>query len=328
MNQAFDSAVAEREAQGPLERLQGLRRQLMAWWKPSMREAATAYICLSPWLVNFFILVAGAMIFSFYLSFTKSDLLTGSDWVGLANYDRLFTGDKLIPQAFKVTAIYAFGAVPLNTALALCIALLLNQDIKAQGVWRMLYYMPSIVSGVAISLLWAWMFNPHFGLINAALIGLGVKEPPGWIYSQQWAMPAFIIMSLWGAGGNMLLYLAGLQGIPTPLYDAAKVDGANVLRRFIHVTLPMLSPTIFFNLVMNVIGSWQVFTQSFIMTQGGPNNATLTVVLLIYRKAFTQFRHGYGSAIAWALFVVIMALTALVLRSSRIWVYYEGELRK
>jgi multiple sugar transport system permease protein len=300
----------------------------MRFWKPTTREAVLAYICLSPWIINFFVLVAGAMMYSLYLSFTKSDLLTGTRWLGLANYQRIFTVDPLLPKALEVTAIYSFGAVPLNTTLALCIALILNQEIKLQGVWRMLYYMPSLVSGVAISILWAWMFNPRYGLINAALMGIGIKHPPRWIFSEEWAMPAFIIMSLWGAGGNMLLYLAGLQGIPTPLYDAAKVDGANALGRFRHVTLPMLSPTIFFNLVMNVIGSWQVFTQSYIMTRGGPNNATLTMVLLIYRKAFEQFRHGYGSAIAWVLFAIIMALTMLVLRSSSVWVYYEGELRK
>jgi multiple sugar transport system permease protein len=267
------------------------------------------------------------MLFSLFLSFNKTDLLTGYRWIGLGNYQELFT-DPLFPQALKVTAIYSFGAVPLNTTLAMLIALMLNQDIKVQGLWRTLYYMPSIVSGVAVSIIWAWLFNPRFGLINAGLMAIGISNPPRWIFSEEWALPAFIIMSLWGAGSNMLLYLAGLQGIPTPLYDAAKVDGANALRRFLNVTLPMLSPTIFFNLIMNVIGSFQIFTQSYIMTQGGPNNATLTMVLFLYRKAFQQFRHGYASSIAWVLFFIIMALTLLVLRSSALWVYYEGEITK
>lgn len=274
------------------------------------------------------VLIAGAMVYSFYLSLTKTDLLTGMEWLGLGNYKQLFFEDPLFPKALKVTAIYSFGSVPLSTAFAMLIALMLNQDIKVRGVWRTLYYMPSIVSGVAVAIIWQWMFNPSFGLINAGLMSLGIRHPPRWLFSEEWALPAFIIMSLWGAGSNMLLYLAGLQGIPTPLYDAAKVDGANALRRFWHVTLPMLSPTIFFNLIMNVIGSFQIFTQSFIMTQGGPNNATLTMVLFLYRKAFQQFRHGYASSIAWVLFAIIMAMTLLVLRSSTFWVYYEGELTK
>jgi multiple sugar transport system permease protein len=324
VNRTASGAIGERRAGGAL----ALPGRLLALWRPRTREAIVAYVCLTPWILHFGVLIAGAMVYSLYLSFTKSDLLTGTRFIGLTNYVNLLAHDPLFPKALKVTAIYSFGAVPLNTALALVIALLLNQDIKLQGVWRTLYYMPSIVSGVAVSILWAWMFNPRFGLINAVLIGLGMHNPPRWIFSEEWALPAFILMSLWGAGSNMLLYLAGLQGIPTPLYDAAKVDGANAFRRFLNVTLPMLSPTVFFNLIMNVIGSFQIFTQSYIMTQGGPNNATLTMVLLLYRKAFQQFRHGYASAIAWVLFAIIMALTLLVLRSSSFWVYYEGELNK
>lgn len=327
MNRTVQGTIAEGEARAAPRGVLPLPRRVVGWWKPSTREAVFGYICLTPWILHFGVLIAGAMFFSLYLSFNKTDLLTGYKFIGLENYRRLFFEDPLFPKALKVTAIYSFGAVPLNTTLAMLIALILNQDIKLRGVWRTLYYMPSIVSGVAVSIIWAWMFNPRFGLINAALKGIGIRGPR-WIFSEEWALPAFIIMSLWGAGSNMLLYLAGLQGIPTPLYDAAKVDGANAFRRFLNVTLPMLSPTIFFNLIMNVIGSFQIFTASFIMTQGGPNNATLTMVLLLYRKAFQQFRHGYASAIAWVLFAIILALTLLVLRSSALWVYYEGEVAK
>jgi multiple sugar transport system permease protein len=320
----MESAQVRGAVEGPMT----LGRRLRTWWTPQVREAVFAYVCLSPWLLNFGVLIALAMVFSLYLSFTKTDLLTGYNWIGFGNYRQLFFQDPLFPQALKVTAIYSFAAVPLNTMVAMMIALMLNQDIKARGVWRTLYYMPSIVSGVAVSIIWAWMFNPRYGLINAGLKGIGISNPPRWIFSEEWALPAFVIMSLWAAGSNMLLYLAGLQGIPTPLYDAAKVDGANAFRRFFAVTLPMLSPTIFFNLVMNVIGSFQIFSQSYIMTQGGPNNATLTMVLFLYRKGFQQFRHGYASSIAWVLFWIILALTLLVLRSSAIWVYYEGEAAK
>ena len=297
MNRTASRAIGKRRAGGVL----ALPGQFLALWRPRSREAVVAYVCLTPWLLHFGVLIAGAMFYSLYLSFTKSDLLTGSRFIGLTNYVNLLANDPLFPKAIKVTAIYSFGAVPLNTALAMLIALMLNQDIKLQGVWRTLYYMPSIVSGVAVSILWEWMFNPRFGLINAVLTGLGMHNPPRWIFSEEWALPAFIIMSMWGAGSNMLLYLAGLQGIPTPLYDAAKVDGANAIRRFLNVTLPMLSPTIFFNLIMNVIGSFQIFTQSYIMTQGGPNNATLTMVLLLYRKSCRKCRVLSRLAVALSL---------------------------
>ncbi len=328
MNLIAQDALAKRR--GARDNLNGLSpsRRMALWLPPATREMVIGYLCLTPWILHFGVLIAGAMFFSLYLSFVRTDLLTGYHWIGLGNYKQLLFEDPLFPQALKVTAIYSFGAVPLNTAVALMIALMLNQDVKLRGVWRTLYYMPSIVSGVAVSIIWAWMFNPRYGLINAGLISIGIRHPPRWIFSEGWALPAFIIMSLWGAGSNMLLYLAGLQSIPTPLYEAAKVDGANMLHRFWNITLPMLSPTIFFNLIMNVIGSFQIFSQSYIMTQGGPNNATLTMVLFLYRKGFEQFRHGYASAIAWVLFAIIMALTALVIRSSAVWVYYEGELAK
>jgi multiple sugar transport system permease protein len=324
---AQGTLVKRRDGDASVTRNHSVQRMPL-WLPPSARERIIGYLCLTPWLFHFGVLIVGAMVFSLYLSFVRTDLLTGYHWIGLGNYRQLLFDDPLFPQALKVTAVYSLGAVPLNTALAMLIALLLNQDVELRGAWRTLYYMPSIVSGVAVSIIWAWMFNPRYGLINAGLLSVGIRHPPRWIFSEEWALPAFIIMSLWGAGSNMLMYLAGLQSIPTPLYEAAKVDGANFLRRFWSITLPMLSPTIFFNLIMNVIGSFQIFSQSYIMTQGGPNNATLTMVLFLYRKAFEQFRHGYASAIAWALFVIIMALTALVIKSSAVWVYYEGEVAR
>jgi len=291
------------------------------------REELIAYLCIAPWIVGFLVFVAGSMGYSLGLSFYESDMLTGSRFVGLANYQKLLFGDRFFRQAIKVTTLYSIGAVPVNTILALLVALMLNQKVKFLGLWRTIYYMPSVVSGVAVAILWAWMFNPEFGLINSALRSLGIPGPR-WVFSQTWALPAFIIMSLWGVGGNMLLYLAGLQGIPTQLYEAAKIDGANAFQSFLHITIPMMTPTIFFNLVMNFIGSFQIFTQSYIMTGGGPNNATLTMVLYLYRKGFQQFRFGYASAIAWVLFAIIMTLTLMLLRSSSLWVFYEGELKK
>jgi multiple sugar transport system permease protein len=252
--------------------------------------------------------------------------LTGTRFVGLANFQEMLK-DKLVLQSLSVTIRYALGSIPLGVALSLAIALLLNQDFPGRSVWRMLYYLPSVVTGVAVAILWSWIFNPRIGLLNSALKTVGIQGPK-WIFSEQWAVPSLIIMSMWGVGGNMLLYLAGLQGIPTALYEAAKIDGANTVQRFRHITLPMLSPTIFFTLIMGVIGTFQFFTEPLVMTQGGPNNATLSVLLYIYRKSFQQLHFGYASLLAWMLFVIILICTLFVIRSSSIWVFYEGELRR
>ncbi len=290
------------------------------------QETLLAYACLTPWIIGFLVFTLGAMLVSLGLAFTTTDMLTKMKFVGLANA-REMAADALVLKSLWVTARYALGSVPLGITVSLGIALLLNQDIPARGLLRTLYYLPSVVSGVAVAILWSWIFNPRIGLLNTALAAVGI-EGPSWIFSEQWAVPSLVIMSLWGTGGNMLMYLAGLQSIPTALYDAAKIDGANAVRRFLHVTLPMLSPTIFFTLVMGIIGTFQFFTEPLVMTQGGPNNATLSVLLYIYRKSFVQLHFGYASLLAWVLFLIILAFTLLVIRSSAVWVYYEGELRR
>jgi len=267
---------------------------------------------------------AGPMLASFGLSLLRTNLLTVSEFVGLKWYNDLILVDRLATKALVNTAYYTFAMVPLATAFALGIALLLNQGIKLQGLWRMVYYLPSVVSGVAVSLLWWWLYQPDMGLINSLLGQIGIKGPR-WIYSEAWAMPSLIIMALWGSGGAMLIFLAGLRGIPTALYEAAEMDGAGPFRSFWNITIPMLTPTILFNMVMNIIGSFQVFTQAFVLTEGGPNNATLTMVLYIYRKAFQQMYFGYASALAWVLFVVILVFSLIAIRTSGYWVYYAGE---
>jgi multiple sugar transport system permease protein len=289
------------------------------------RENIAGFLFISPWIIHFLLLIAFPMFFSLGLSFMKTDLFTGYDFTGTGNYQEMVQ-DELFWKALQVTAYYTFTVVPLAVAVALSIALILNQDVKLLGLWRLLYYLPSVVSGVAVSILWQWLLNPRAGLVNEGLRLIGI-EGPKWLYSEQWAVPGFVLMGLWGAGGNMLLYLAGLQGIPTALYEAAKIDGANAWHQFWHVTIPMLTPTIFFNVIMNIIGSFQVFTASYIMTQGGPNNATLTMVLYLYRMGFEHFKFGYASALAWVLFVIIMFFTILVIRSANFWVYYEGKVR-
>jgi multiple sugar transport system permease protein len=306
---------------------QAVERKERRTLSPRARDNLAALFFLSPWLIHFVFLIAFAMIFSFVISLTKTDLLTGFTWMGLKNYGQLFR-DPLFTKSLQVTAYYTFLVVPLGIVVALSIALLLNQKVKGLGFWRLVYYLPSVVSGVAVAILWGWVLNPRFGLLNAGLMRLGIQNPPKWMYSEQWAVPGFIIMGLWGAGGGMLLYLAGLQGIPTALYEAAEIDGASSWQRFWQITIPMLTPTIYFNLLMNIIGSFQVFTQVYIMTNGGPNNATLTMVLYLYRLGFINLRFGYASALAWILFAIILIFTMGVVRSSAAWVYYEGELKR
>ena len=211
--------------------------------------------------------------------------------------------------------------------LSLLIALLLNQKIPGVAVWRTIYYLPSVVSGVAVAMLWVWLFHSQFGLINLGLAAIGIQGP-AWLRDPDWALMALVIMSFWGIGGGMVINLAGLQGIPTELYEAAKIDGAGIGRRFFHITLPMISPTLFFVLVTDMIWTFQVFTNVFVMTdgKGGPANSTLMYVLYLYNVAFRQYRMGFASALAWVFFVVIMALTVLIFRSSSAWVYYETEI--
>ena len=289
--------------------------------KPWLKEALSGYLFISPWIVGFLFLTAGPMIASFGLSLFNTDLLNTATFIGLGRYVTVLQ-DRLMMKALRNTAYYTFAMVPLSTTLALTIAVLLNQGIKLQSLWRTIYYLPSVVSGIAVSLLWRWLFQPQAGLFNALLAQVGITGP-GWIYSEDWAMPSMIMMSLWGSGGAMVIFLAGLRGIPTALYEAAEIDGAGSIRRFWTITLPMLSPTILFNMVMNIIASFQIFTQAFVLTNGGPANATLTMVLYLYRKGFEQFRFGYASAVAWVLFVVVIIFSFIALRTSRYWVFYS-----
>ena len=318
---AAERGVVMGEKRDPWQRL-GLSRR--------GREELFGYLCISPWLVNFLVFVVFSMGASLVISLFDTNLMNRTWFTGLGNFNEL-ANDKLFWKALSNTAYYSFAMVPLGTAFALMIAMVLNQDIKAQGFFRTVYYLPSIVSGVAVSILWAWMYHPDYGLINSLLGNLGlfrIIPRIRWIYSEEWAIPSLVVMSVWGTGGAMLIFLAGLQSIPSALYEAATIDGAGAWRRFWNVTIPMLTPTIFFSIIMRIVGSFQIFTQAYVMTQGGPNNATLTMVLYIYNKAFLQFHFGYASALAWVLFAIILIFTLAIIRSSAIWVFYEGELKK
>ncbi|MFN8441649.1 MAG: sugar ABC transporter permease [Caldilineaceae bacterium] len=287
------------------------------------REERIAYLLITPWLIGFLIFTLGALIFSLIISFYKTDLLSDAKFIGLDNYKEMFFEDDLFWQALKVTTLYTVGVVPLQVIFGLAVAMLLNQKIRGIGVWRTIFYLPSVVSGVAVALIWTWFFHSDFGLFNAVLNYFGIKSI-NWLYNEQWALPSLIIMSVWSIGPGMLIFLAGLQGIPDQLYEAAQLDGATTWQQFFHITIPMLSPQILFNTIIGIIGSYQVFTASFIMTEGGPNNATLSLVLYLYRRGFLMARFGYAAAISWVLFLIIMVFTLFTMRSSRSSVFYEG----
>jgi len=298
------------------------RQQFLGIPMPTLRENLWFFFFIMPWLVGFLLFTAGPMIASVIISFTRWELLQAPDWVGAMNWTNMVV-DPLFWQSLKVTLYFTLLSVPTGLVISFLLALLMNADVKGIALFRTIYYLPSIVSGVAIALLWQWILNPKFGLLNF-LLGLVGITGPQWLFSKQWVIPAFVIMGLWGVGGSMIIYLAGLQSIPTELYEAVSLDGAGFWRKIWSVTLPMMSPVVLFNLVMGMIGSMQVFTQGYVMTQGGPNNASLFYVLYLYRNAFQYFQMGYASALAWVLFAIIALLTALIFRTAQDRVYYQA----
>lgn len=281
----------------------------------------------TPWLVGCGVFIAYPIVASLYYSFCAYDAIRPPQWVGLENYRRLFFEDDLFWKALWNTLYMVVFGLPVGLAAALGVALLLNQKLKGMAFYRTLYYLPSITPVVATSILWLWLLNPEIGLVNIVLSHLGVKSGPAWLTDPFWAKPALILMGLWGAGGGMVIYLAALQDIPESYYEAASLDGAGALAQFRHVTLPMLSPVILFNLIMGLIGSFQYFTQAYVMTNGGPQDATTFYALHLFNRAFLDFQMGYASAMAWVLFIVTLLCTVVVLRSSARWVYYGGEAR-
>ena len=280
-------------------------------------------ICALPWLLGFVIFTGGPLLFSIVISFCRFDVLNPAVFLGLHNYRTMFFQDGLFWKALYNTLFMVIG-VPLGMALGLGMAVLLNQKVRGVAVWRTLFYLPSIVPAVAASILWIWIFNPQSGLLNGMLSLLGIHGP-NWLQDEHTSKWALIIMGLWGAGGGMIIWLAGLKGISRTYYEAAEIDGAGPWQRFIYITIPMLTPYIFFNLVMGLIGTFQIFTQAFIMTQGGPVNSTLFYVYHLFNNAFRYLKMGYAAAMAWFLFLVVVILTAVQVKLSQRWVHYEGE---
>ena len=302
------------------------------------REAIQGYLYILPWALGFLFFTLGPMLASMYLSLTQYTMMAPPRFVGLRNYLHVFN-DRLFWKSLQNTAYYALIFVPISITGSLCCAILLNQKIVLRTVFRSLYFLPSITPIVATGLIWVFLFQPTAGLINYLLSMIGI-DGPGWLATTTWSKPALIIIALWGAvgGGNMLIFLAGLQGVPIELQEAAEIDGANSWQRFWRVTIPLITPTVFFSLLLGVIGALQQFTLAYVVTSagaqtrvvGGPAYSTLFYVLNLYNYAFDFWEMGYGSALAWIFFLVVLTLTYIQLRSSSMWVYYEsaaGELK-
>jgi len=288
------------------------------------KKAIYGYLFISPWVLGFMIFVLGPIVASIILSLTKYELFTPPEWVGLSNYKELLFQDPLFPKSLYNTFYYVIFSVPLGVVVSLLLAMLLNQKLVGITWFRTIYYLPAVTSTVALSLLWLWLLNPQWGLINTLLGTVGIKQGPGWLVDARWSKPALILTSIWGVGGSIVIYLAGLQGIPQQLYEAAEVDGANWWHKFWKITIPMISPVIFFNIIVSTIGAFQVFAQAYIITGGGPVDSTLFYVLYLFRNAFLLLRMGYAAAMAWILFIIVLILTLIQFRFANRWVYYEG----
>ena len=287
------------------------------------REAIAFHLFILPWIIGFLAFTLGPMLASLYFSFTSYDIVHAPSWIGGANYKDLLS-TPLFWQSVKVSIIYGIIALPLGLVLGITLALLLYMKLAGLSLWRTVYYLPVIISGVPVAYLWLLIFQPKWGILNEVLAFFHVPGPQ-WQYSAFWVLPMFIIMSVWGVGGSMLIYLGGLQGIPTQLYEAAEIDGAGAWSRLWNVTLPMLTPVILFNLILGIIGVFGYFTNAFVMTSGGPNYASYFYLLYLFDNAWTFLRMGLASAQAWLFFAFVFIITVIVLRTSLAWVYYGGE---
>jgi multiple sugar transport system permease protein len=289
--------------------------------KPRMAASWRGYAFIAPWLIGFLVFVAYPFVASLYLSFCRYDIVSSPAWIGTANYRELLVHDTRFWRALGNTLLYAATAVPLGLATAFLLALLLDRPIRGIAAYRTVFVLPHVVPVVASSAIFIWVLNPQIGLANALLGAVGIRGP-AWLQDTSWAMPSLVLLSLWGIGGAVVTYLAALKEVPAALYEAARVDGANALQRARHITLPMLTPVLFFNLVMGVIGAFQYFTPAYVMTGGGPEDATLVYGLYLFQRAWRYLDMGYASAMAWILFVVVSATTLVLFSTQRKWVKY------
>jgi|HigsolmetaGSP12D_1036236.scaffolds.fasta_scaffold00104_9 multiple sugar transport system permease protein len=291
-------------------------------WKKTL----TGYSFIAPWLIGFIVFTGGPLLFSLYVSFTNYDVTSRMDWVGLDNFKRMFNSDPLFWKSVYNTLWYVFIGVPFSTVGAILLSTLLSQKVWGAGFFRMLFYMPTVLSGVAVYTLWMQMLGPSTGLVNTILRFFGI-DGPAWLSDPAWTKPALVLMRLWSLGTSMMLYLSAMHSVPEQLYEAAEIDGAGRVRRFFIITLPMISPIIFFDIIVSMIGAFQVFQEAYVMSkdnQGGPASSLLFYNLHLFNQAFTNFNMGYAAAMAWFLFLIVMAITLVNMAVSKYWVHYEG----
>lgn len=294
----------------------------------ALREERVAYLFLLPWLIGLVIFTIGPIVASLLISMTDWNLMNSPRWVGFANYEKMFS-DRDFFNSLGVTLRFVALSVPIYMVAGLGLALLLNQKLRGIFVFRTILFLPSVIAGTAVAVMWSLLLNPDVGVVNQILMSIGISNPPRWLASRDWAVPAVVLMGLWGIGGGVIIYLAGLQNIPPHLYEAAEIDGANSIQKFFAITLPMLTPTLFFQLITGLIGSFQVFDVAYVLTgQGARSSSLLFYLLNVYNEGFRSSRFGYASALAWVL-VILAAVSVLILfRTSERWVYYEDATEK
>jgi multiple sugar transport system permease protein len=290
------------------------------------REERAFWIFISPWIIGFLLFIGGPIVASLYLSFTEYNVIDPATFTGVSNYIALFD-DKLFYQSLKVTVYYVVLAVPFSIILGLLLAVLLNQKVKGLPFFRTMFYAPTVISGVSVAFLWSWLLNPDFGIVNSILADIGINGP-GWFTSKHTVIPSMVLMQLTSIGGAMVIFLASLQSLPSELYEAASIDGASVFRKFFKITVPLVSPVILFNTIMGIIASFQIFTQAYIITKGGPDWMSYFYIYYLFETAFSQFRMGYASAQAWILFIIIFAFTMVSLWASKKLVHYEYDAKR
>lgn len=291
------------------------------------KESMYGYIFVMPWIIGFLAFTAGPLVFSFMASFTNYNITSQMDFIGVDNYQGLFTEDSLFWTSLWNTLYFVAFSVPLTTIGAIFLSALLNQDIPGIRFFRTLYYLPAVLSGVGVYLLWMQLLDPGTGMVNLILSWFNI-DGPNWLFDPNWTKPSLILMKMWSVGGAMLLYLASMQGVSKSLYEAAEIDGANTWKQFRHITLPMITPVIFFDVVTSLIGGFQIFQEAYVMSsngEGGPANSLLFYNLYMWRQAFENFNMGYAMAMSWILFVIVFVLTLINLKLAPRWVHYEGE---
>ncbi len=292
----------------------------------SVRYARWGWLFITPWIIGFLCFTLGPMLASLFLSFTEYNGRNNPVWIGLGNYAKLFKDPKVL-NSLGITFKFAFMSIPLSILAGFFLACLLNTKIRLMNFWRTLFYLPAMISGVVVAMLWRGLFDDQYGIINYLLRSIGLKGPL-WLNDPKYTLYCFLFLTVWGCGGGMIIYLSGLQSIPTSLYEAAELDGCGKFKKMIHITIPQMTPILFFQLIMGIIGAFQIFAEPMILTKGGPAESTMFYNLYLYNNAFKYQSMGYASALAWVLFVIVLLLTLVVFKSSELWVFYEGEVKK